>query len=463
MDRNRVVDLLRATALVAMVLGHWVMAGLYVDRPDGPAGAAVLRRDSLLALEPWTHPFTWVLQVMPVFFLVGGYVNALSWRRSRARGATYGWWLRGRVSRLARPLVPLLVAWSVLPLVAPYAGVGTDWVGIAARAALVPTWFLAIYLLVVAAVPMTLAAWERWGWGSVATGVVAMALLDLATLNGAVPGGEALASQRDTITVVGALLVWCTVHQVGYAWVDRRLGRVPHRLALGLGSGLVLAVLVAVGPYGVSMVGVAGHGLDNTVPPRVTLVLLGLAQAGLLLAAEGPLRRLVARDGVWLLVVALNRRVMTTYLWHMTALGLAVAAVLATGLPVLDDEPASAAWWWTRPVWFVALGATTLLLVALVGRFEEPAEPAHRTGAVRPLLGALGVAAGLGLVLDHGLLGAEGQVRWWLPLLPVLAVALSGTGSARGPGPRVTRPGSKVPAPPARPPGQWGMRGHVRR
>ncbi len=59
-----------------------------------------LVRDDVLEMAAWLHPLTWVLQVMPVFFLVGGYANALSWRSARTRGETYGGWLRARLRRL---------------------------------------------------------------------------------------------------------------------------------------------------------------------------------------------------------------------------------------------------------------------------------------------------------------------------------------------------------------------------
>lgn len=38
-------------------------------------------------LAAWTHPFTWSFQVMPLFFGVGGYVNALSWHSARRQVA----------------------------------------------------------------------------------------------------------------------------------------------------------------------------------------------------------------------------------------------------------------------------------------------------------------------------------------------------------------------------------------
>ena len=51
-SRNGVVDLVWVTALLIVVLGHWVMQGVYVDT-DG-----ALQRQGLLGLVPWTHPLT---------------------------------------------------------------------------------------------------------------------------------------------------------------------------------------------------------------------------------------------------------------------------------------------------------------------------------------------------------------------------------------------------------------------
>ena len=69
--RNRVVDFLRALAIIVVVVGHWLMAAIVVRDGD-------LVPNALLNIADWTHPLTWVFQVMPVFFLVGGYANAAS-------------------------------------------------------------------------------------------------------------------------------------------------------------------------------------------------------------------------------------------------------------------------------------------------------------------------------------------------------------------------------------------------
>jgi uncharacterized membrane protein len=72
-ERNRWVDFLRAVSILAMVCGHWLMAGVYVD------AAGALQRGDLLSVSQWAHWLTWAFQVMPVFFLVGGYSNGVSW------------------------------------------------------------------------------------------------------------------------------------------------------------------------------------------------------------------------------------------------------------------------------------------------------------------------------------------------------------------------------------------------
>ena len=152
-DRNRVVDLLRGAAITVVVLGHWTIVAVYAGGDD-PG----IQPHGVLDRARWTHPLTWIFQVMPIFFLVGGYANALSWRSARGRGDSYAGWLRARLQRLGGPVVPLLVTWLVLASTAYSMGVPGSMLRVASQVALVPTWFLAAYVLVVAVAPATLLA-----------------------------------------------------------------------------------------------------------------------------------------------------------------------------------------------------------------------------------------------------------------------------------------------------------------
>lgn len=404
--RNRVVDLLRVGALTVVVLGHWLVAAVSVR--DG-----VLDAGAVLDRAAWTHPLTWVFQVMPVFFLVGGYANAVSWRGARARGDGWPQWLRARLRRLLVPVVPLLVFWVALLVGADAAGVDRAALRTASQVALVPTWFLAAYVVVCALAPLTLRLWDRWGWASVAGPLVLAGAVDLVSLTVG-PWWVGFANY---------VVVWGAVHQLGYAWLDGRLGGTGRRLAMA-GIGLVgLVALVWAGPYPVSMIGLDGAAVNNSYPTRVTLGFLGLLQAGVVLALEPVLRRWTARDRPWAVTVLLGRRMMSVYLWHLTAMVLVIGLSLLAGGVGLGAEPLSGAWWATRPVWWLVLGALTAGVVALVGRFEDVRRVGGRVAAWRPVAATVLGCGGLGVMAARGLVDPAG-LHWWWAVLPVAAVAL---------------------------------------
>jgi hypothetical protein len=374
--RSRAVDVVRVIALGAVVLGHWLKQGWYVD------GVSDLHRAGLLGIAPWTHPLTWVFQVIPVFFVVGGFANTHSWRSAARRGVSYGAWLAGRTERLTRPVVPLLVFWLVAVPVAPLVGLGEDWVRIASVTSLVPLWFLATYVVIVAITPLTLAAWDRCGPRALLAGAAGAGLVDLVSI-------------RTGSTAVGALnllLVFGTLGTVGIAWADGWFSARRRALVLSAAAFGATMLLVWLGPYGMSMVGVSGHGLNNTYPPRVTVLSIGLFLACGAITIEPWLSRVSADPRRWRLVVAVEARLMTVYLWHLTALGLLGAAALWVGGLGLTAYPNTREWWLMRPAWLLALALTTLVLVLVVGRWEDPTtrRAAYATTPGPPLAGGRG-------------------------------------------------------------------------
>jgi hypothetical protein len=226
-ERNRYADALRVGSIAVVVLGHWLLAVILVQ--DGRIVTA-----HLLEVRPWTQWLTWLLQVMPVFFFVGGYANALAWRSARARGEGFAGWVRGRARRLLRPALPLLVL--AVPLAAALAalGVPAELVRLGSQIVIVPLWFLAVYLLVVALVPLTHAWHRRHGARVLVVLALLAATLDVTRRLG-VPA----------LAWANYALVWGAVHQAGYLWRDGRLPRRPAgALALAAGGVGVLAGVV---------------------------------------------------------------------------------------------------------------------------------------------------------------------------------------------------------------------------
>jgi len=86
--------------MAAVVYGHWLVTDVtYRNRQFG--GLDALRYVS------WGRWGTLLFEVMPVFFLVGGYANATSWTAHRAD--TWAWWVRRRAVRLLRPTTVYVV------------------------------------------------------------------------------------------------------------------------------------------------------------------------------------------------------------------------------------------------------------------------------------------------------------------------------------------------------------------
>ncbi|HEX6255396.1 MAG TPA: acyltransferase [Euzebyales bacterium] len=352
-DRDRYLDLLRGLSIAVVVIGHWLLPVLWLD-------GGQLRVDTLLTAVPGVGWVTWIVQVMPLFFLVGGVVNVRSWRVTRANAGSYATWVARRAARLLRPTIVLVWTWVVLAAAALAMGVDRSLVLLGARNALVPLWFLAVYLLMIAALPLLLAAYTRWGLAVIPLLLAAAGLVDAATVAG-VP----------VVEFVNYPLVWAVPTVLGFAWADGRLEGRAVRLGLPTGALACLVAAVTVLGYPITLVGVADAG-GPRVP--VTLALLGLAQAGIALAVRRPVAAWLERPGPWAAVVRTNTVAMTVYLWHLTVMVLVAGALTAVATWWAVD-PLSAAWWLTRPLWLVGLAAALVPVVAVLLPIEHSVPP----------------------------------------------------------------------------------------
>ncbi|MFD9333516.1 acyltransferase [Streptomyces sp. NPDC060028] len=407
--RDRYVDLLRVASLGTVICGHWLMAAVSGDGIG-----------NLLAVLPALQVLTWGLQVMPVFFFVGGFSHALSYRsvRRKADGPVYAVFLRARLRRLLRPTLVFVLVWTAFALAVQLAGGGDGRLsGAALRLVTQPLWFIGIYLAMVAFTPPLLRLHERWGWGAFGLLAGAAALVDVLRFALGVPYVEFL----------NFGFVWLAVHQLGFLRADGRLRR-PRRPAGLAAAGLLGAVaLVAYGPYPLSMVGMPGEKVSNMAPPTLALLCHGMWLVGAVELLRRPAGRLLARPRAWRAVVAANGIAMTAFLWHLTAM-LAVYA-LQLGLGFALPDPASAAWWAQVPVRMVAAAALTGVLVAAFRRFEAPGDsgaapgrgPLAAAGITLCLLGILGLSmTGLG-----GLLHGHSATLVALPLTAPAAIGMA--------------------------------------
>jgi hypothetical protein len=341
-DRDRVVDAARALSLVVVVAGHGIMAVV-----AWPGGVPVL--GNLLAAFPVTQALTWVLQVMPLFFIAGGAANALSWDRHGADG--YAPWVWGRGRRLLRPVWVYLGAMSVIAATVTVLAPAD-----AAEPLMLLTsqllWFLGAYLVVTALTPLFRPTTALGG---------ALVVVGLVGLAGLVDWVRLYACGPAVIGLANFVIVWAVPAYLGSM---RARGTLAGTGRPALVTALVVALvaeilLVREGVWPVSMVGMPGEPVSNMAPPTVVLALHCVVLACLLTLLDARLARLLERPAVWRQVTAVNLVAMTLYLWHLPVLIALTTLTHALGLerPVRLD----AAGWPVPDGWGFLAGSIVFL------------------------------------------------------------------------------------------------------
>lgn len=375
--RDTGIDFVRALCVLGVVLLHSIMVGVTVA-DQGPVFTNASDGTA------WIAPLSWLLQVMPLFFVIGGFSGLLAYRRTRERGGTAIGFIAGRLHRLLRPAVFTIAAVGVGLALLTVAGVPADLIATAGFRYAQPLWFLGVFLLCQTLLPLLASAHERAPHRTITVLAAAAIAVDVMR---AVTGLEGLG-------FLNLAFVWMALQQLGFFLADGRIDALRRRTraAAGFGALLVLVATFASGLYSSDLIA-------NINPPTGALLLVGVAHTSLLSLHRERLERFSLRPRVAAFTGFVTVRTMTIYLWHMPVLlvmaGVTAVSAMAVGatLPALD----SAGWWAGRPLWLVTALALTALAAVAFTRFE--AQPAPQATASRPRL-VVGVLSGLiGIVL----------------------------------------------------------------
>lgn len=398
--RDSAVDFVRALAIAGVVTLHSLMVGVTLS-PDGPVF------ENAGDVGSWIVPVSWVMQVMPMFFVVGGFAGITALRAQRRRGASGAAFAGSRVRRLLIPAIASVATAGLLLALLADAGLDPDLVDMAGYRYGQPLWFLGVFLVLQAVLPAMARLHERAPLRTLAALAAVSLVVDVARV----------ITGSDGIGYLNLLFVWLTMQQVGFLLADGRIDALSRRTR-------ITAAAVALGLLLVSF-GTGFHSPDliaNTNPPTTALLLVGVIQTAAFSLFKQQLTAFADRRPVAAFTGFMSARAMTVYLWHMPVLltlaGLTALIGMVTGdqLPV----PTSGEWWLSRPLWLVlALGTTALLAVPLsrLERITAPIDttPARATSAV--LIGAAAVA--LLLVVGTSPVTAAIAVGSWLLTLRI--------------------------------------------
>jgi Acyltransferase family len=407
--RDRAVDVARLAALIVVMFGHCALLLASID-------SGGLHIGNLLGEVPAIAPVTWVVQVMPLFFLAGGAAGAYGWRP----GTPWGTWLFTRAQRLCRPVFWYLAFWVVGLLVARLV-LGAESADRLGRESVALLWFLGVYLVTLAFVP----ALTRMRTGRDVTVVISSLLLAAAAVDAIrVAVGSAEAGAANFV------IVWLIPVAIGMAYA-RRL--VSQRAALvvavvAFGAQVLLAVA---GTYEVALVVTGVEHLSNTSPPTVLMALHCVWMSCAFVVAAAAVNRWAARPRVWRAVAVGNGGAMTLYLWHIPAIAIAAFSLHALGMDAYDV--AAPGFWGRlalRALVFAVVMAVLFWLLSPLEHRRLPWWDAHvgAVGVRSTVAGVLMCAAGVAVVLlaKNGLSGGAG----WSALGCFLAASMAARLSA---------------------------------
>jgi hypothetical protein len=351
--RDEVIDLLRSIATTTVVVWHWMFT-ILVWRSDGP------HADNPIGYVSGLWSLTWVLQVMPLFFVAGGYVHSVAWAKSRERPGAWRRFFLGRLKQLGVPALVLIAFVVVIAVLAARLHPGPDrWLPRGVALVLSPLWFLAVYLVLVATVPIWDRLDRRWGY-LVPLGLVALSMaVDVVRFR----------YDHPEVAWFNMVFVWAACHQVGWSW--EQLRDAPRRFghALMLIGFAALVGLTNMGLYPRSMVGTtaAADRFSNMGPPTIPILALCCAQVGLVVANRDRILAAAARPRVWRFTQWLSANAMPLFLWHTVGL----AAFYALARLVVDVPETANGWWWlSRPLWIVGPALATVPLLAATRRLR---------------------------------------------------------------------------------------------
>ena len=400
-DRNRAIDFYRVVAMLFVALGHWLALVAITDANTGEVVGG-----NAIEFVPSLGWISWALQVMPLFFVVGGFSSAMSLDSHNRKGGNAPDWIAARLRRMLPPAVLLAGTWLVI--IAGGAAAGQlEIAGLALQAAAVPLWFLANYTIDTALAPFVLPRF-RTNPGLVAGGLIgAFIFIEIMRI-----------ADVPLLPHINWVLGWLIFQVMGMAWRD---GLLPTGNKLIGAAATMWAATVALvlsgGPWTVTMVNVAGIENSPTNPPTLSLMTFGAAYSLTAIAfAPRISAALATRPKAWAAVVGANTVAMSVYLWHMTAAVIVGAAMHFTvGLP---EHIVGSADWWLFKIPTILLSIIVLApIVAVVSKVERTALLAPR----RPWNGGLVSIFAVAIITSMALkLWSGGELNTAVPSLAVL-------------------------------------------
>lgn len=403
--RDPLVDAARALSVCVVVLFH---AGLW-------RVSLICNRWEAHTMDPGPIGWygSWLLMVMPVFFIAGGFAHGVVIDMMHEHGTGLAHYYANRGRRLVGPTTVFVTFFAVPSTVAAWCGLLDEAVFVSHNLTKL-LWFLVTYLLVVLLAPVMVWLQDHAARTTFAVLVGTGLVVDLWTMW----------SGNLDVRYLNLVFVWLACHQLGIAHQRGFLRQGSARrawaaIAVGV-AGIAALTHVSFGAMGrwpLPAIGMGTHWVSNLQPPTTAMTSLALAQTGVLgLLARRDLA-VLRRPRVLTVTGTLNSLLMTIYLWHMPCvvlsfgIGIGLGLVWPSLLPVTTFPPSTL---------MVALSLMALVIPRVARldlRMVPPLGP-RQNGPVAAIA-LCGLTWAMSAVWRHGLVVHPSQPRSTLGVLGI--------------------------------------------
>jgi len=305
---------------------------------------------------------------VPVMLFVGGFSNFIALSHCLGGRGGYRRFYNRRLRRLLGPVAFFGGIWIVVEFLSHLLSVGGDrlirGVDLGGAGPFGPLWFIAVYLIIVMMSPGLVWLHRRYRIAIPIALCAGCVGVDILRFVGHVPA----------VAWLNIALAWLLPHQLGFFYADGSFDRASPKLAAGMCAAGLLGLIVGSSTVYSPTIGyVPGLGPSNMDPPTTMIVVLSMWQVGLVLLCRGWIVAALGLRAVETIVMKLNAVMMSVYLWHMTALLLALLMLKPLGLA--NSDLLVSQWWSQRPMWLIVAAAILVVVIRLVGWVEREGAP----------------------------------------------------------------------------------------
>ena len=345
--RDLSIDFVRVFSIILVVVLHTMMVGLSID-----SSGKVTQINPLEKLD-WFPVASWFGQIMPLFFVAGGFAAWVGWDSVKRKGGTWKEYLRSRAIRLLYPVAIFYGIWLIgIGLAVHVFNVDLSLMEMFLAGIGMPLWFVVAYILCQIFTPIIVIAHKSKPFLTLTVLLTGVVIVDLLCW----------LFNQPLIGLVNLLFVWLFATQLGFFLAQPVFAPSKLLLIVGVIAGFGLtAVVVALNFYPADM-------LANLNPPKLPLVFIGVAWACLFTLLRPGIRQLMTLKPVQAVVFVIGSRAMTVYLWHLPVVVALSSLVLVA--PNIIPSPGDEFFWLSRFLLLVPVFGIVLLISLVLARFE---------------------------------------------------------------------------------------------